>query len=181
MRNSKRFRKKDSARSGFTYLENELVSDNGVMVGSDEYDAPPPSNIPLGGEGDVNRGGDFRVDYESTTTPADKDFSVQYITAGGGINFVRGVDEAGSLNPNFGWIYAAGSTAEVNISANPQISAGQQNDIITIQCISNRIVLENCNGLATFAAQPFVMTSGSIISLFYSQTTNLWHETSRTQ
>ena len=60
-----RFKKRDSDRSGFTYKEIRLVDDEGSLVGPDEFDTPPPSNFPIGGEGDVSPGGAQRLPLES--------------------------------------------------------------------------------------------------------------------
>ena len=51
-----RFRKRDSDRSGFTHLERQLVRDKGTLVGPEEFDQPPPSSKPLGGEGEISQG-----------------------------------------------------------------------------------------------------------------------------
>ena len=47
---------RDSDRSGFTYFRQELVKDEGFLVHPSEKDEPPPSDKPLGGEGDINKG-----------------------------------------------------------------------------------------------------------------------------
>ena len=82
---SNRFRKRTSDRSGFDYLERELIRDKGSLVGSDERDNPPPSNISLGGEGDISTGEFFR---SSTSTDIDPNYEnpTFYITALDGIS-----------------------------------------------------------------------------------------------
>lgn len=174
MAKQKRYKLKDSDRSGFTYKEIELVKDGKILVGPSEFDSPPPSNQSTGGEGDVDRSG-VRANWDTTTAVVTR--PIQYVTAGAGITFPTVPDSQDHDDPNNSWIYAAGSTATVDISINPQISAGRQNSIITIQCISNNIILENSNGLVL--RRMFDMDSGAIINLIYSATDNLWHETSR--
>lgn len=174
MAKQKRYRLRDSDRSGFTYKEIELVKDKGNLVGPGEFDAPPPSNASTGGEGDMDRSG-IRPNWDTTTAVEIR--PTQIVTAAGGITFKLIPDSAGKTDPNNSWIYVAGSIASVNISSNPQVSSGRQNSILTIQCVSNNIILETGSGLDL--RKIFNMDSGSIINLIYSATDNLWHETSR--
>ena len=53
----RKYLKKDSDRSGFTYFRTELVRDGAFLVHPNEKDQPPPSNESLGGEGDGNATG----------------------------------------------------------------------------------------------------------------------------
>ena len=172
-----RFKKRVSDRSGFDYLERELVRDNGALVGPDEIDMPPPSNRPTGSEGEVSPGF-TRTGYDSYATPAGFNFVTQFVTASGGINFVVGYDESGQRNPNASWIYVSGSNEAITVSANPQITRGQQGYIMTVECVGSNVTLQDGNGL-DLRSSLYVMESGSILSLFYSATDNLWHETSR--
>lgn len=177
MGSSKRYKLRNSDRSGFTYKENQLVYDKGSLVGPDEYDMPPPSDVPLGGEGDIS--GDPRANSATSyATPSGLGVNVQYITAVGGISFAKGNDADNEPNDNIGWLYVCGSNSQINITANPQISSGAQNDICTIEGVGSGVLLENGSGLS-LRSQSFLVDSGAIISFFYSQTDNLWHETSR--
>ena len=170
----KRYRLKDSDRSGFTFREIELVKDNGILVGPGEFDSPPPSRQSTGGEGDMDRSG-VRANWESY---AEVDIRpTQSVSASGGITFPTVPDNQGKADPNNSWIYVSGATASVNITKNPQVSSGRQNSIITIQCVSNNIILENGSGLSL--RRIFNMNSGSIINMIYNATDNLWYETSR--
>jgi len=170
----KQYKLKDSDRSGFTYKEIELTKDGVLLVGPGEFDAPPPSNKSTGGEGEFDRSG-VRVNWDTTTAVNTR--PIQYVTAGIGITFPTVPDSQSKTDPNNSWVYVAGSSSTIDISINPQISAGRQNSIITIQCISNNIILENSNGLVLRSI--FNMDSGAIINLIYNATDNLWHETSR--
>lgn len=174
MAKQKRYKLRDSDRSGFTFKEVELVKDNGILVGPKEFDSPPPSRQSTGGEGEFDRSG-IRADWDTYTQVNSR--PVQYVVAAGGITFSIVPDSQGKADPNNSWIYVAGSSASVDISVNPQISAGRQNSILTIQCISNNIILENSNGLVLRSV--FNMDSGAILNLIYNATDNLWHETSR--
>lgn len=174
---SKRYRLRDSERSGFTYKEIELIRDEGSLVGSDEFDSPPPSNIPLGGAGDRSTSEYYRAST-STVPDASHDFTTQYITTANQIAFVKGDDASGTLNPNFGWLYISGSNSSVTVSTNPQITSGSQNDKIAIQCVGSNVILQDGNGL-DLRTSIVNMDSGYILNLFYSATDSLWHETSR--
>ena len=143
------------------------VKDKNLNVAPDEYDTPPPSSIPLGGA-DIS--GTPRTGSLTTTVPTVSAQLIQYVTAAGGI----------SLNSQ-PWILVVGSNSEVNITANPQISAGQAQQQITVQCVGSAVILEEGSGLALTAGRPFRMASGAIIDMYYSRTDNLWHEISRVE
>lgn len=174
MAKQKRYKLRDSDRSGFTFKEIELVKDGSLLVGPDEYDSPPPSRASTGSEGELNRAG-IRANWESYEAVEER--QTYLVTAGGGILFPTVPDSQGKSDPNNAWVYVAGASATINISANPQISSGRQNSIITVQCVSNNVILEDGNGLSL--RRVFNMDSGSIINLIYNATDNLWYETSR--
>ena len=143
------------------------IKQNGLTISPDEFDTPPPSTKPLGGA-DIT--GTPRADSLTTDVTSASAITIQYVTAAGGIT--------SSLVP---LIYVAGSNTSIDISVNPQVSAGRAQQIMGIQCVGSNITLEDGNGLALIADQQFVMTSGSIINLIYNGTDNLWQETSRVQ
>ena len=174
MAKQKRYKLRDSDRSGFTFREIELVKDNGILVGPSEFDAPPPSRQSTGGEGEFDRSG-IRADWESYNAVNDR--SAQVVSAAGGITFPTVPDSQGKTDPNNSWIYVAAASSEINITADPQITIGRQDSIITVQCTSNNVILESGSGLSL--SRIFNMDSGSIINLIYNATDNLWHETSR--
>lgn len=177
MARNKRYKLRNSDRSGFEYKEIELVNDKGSLVGADEFDTPPPSNIPLGGEGDIS--GDPRPNSSTSyATPSGLGFTVQYVTAGGGISFQSGYDKDGEPDSNLSWILVSGSNQSVDITKDPQISRASQNSVLTIECVGSGILLQDGSGLS-LRSSTFLMDSGAILSLFYSQTDNLWHEESR--
>ena len=170
-----RFLKETSDRSGFDNFDYdgttfhkrwESVKQNGLTLEPVEFDTPPPSSIPLGGA-DITTG-DQRVNSDTTTVPPISAQIIQYITAAGGI----------SLNQK-PWLIVTGSLQTINITANPQVQLGYQNQVIAIECVGSNVTLENGSGLSLSASRTYVMDSGSIINLICSRTDNLWHETSR--
>jgi hypothetical protein len=172
-----RFKKRDSDRSGFTYKERELTRDNGHLVGMDEYDAPPPSSKSLGGEGDVSVGDNHRADY-TTYNPTRNERTIYYINSDDGISFVKQTYASGE-DLGRGWMYVTGSATEIDIAADPQISAGAQGNHLTLECVGSAIILENSNGLAMMNGKTFCMESGDIITFIYNSGDTAWHETSR--
>lgn len=179
MAKQNRYRLRDSDRSGFTFREIELVKDKANLVGPGEFDAPPPSNQSTGGEGDMDRSG-VRPNWNTTTAVEVRPTQILDSLNGSTIGIIFPIipDSQGKSDTNNAWVYIAGINASVNLNSNPQITSGYQNSIITVQCVSNRVILENGNGLS-LRTPVFNMSSGSIITLFYSATNNLWYETSR--
>jgi len=143
------------------------ITQRGLTIAPDEFDTPPPSTKSLGGA-DIS--GSPRANSLTTTVPSGHDITIQYVTAAGGIT----ASQAST-------IYVTGSNTAVNISANPQVSAGRGQQIMSIQCVGSNITLDDGNGLALIAGQQFIMNSGSIFNAMFSGTDNLWHETSRVQ
>lgn len=174
MSKSYRYKKRLSDRSGFEYLDRELVRDDGVLVGPDEYDTPPPSNIPLGGEGDIAQSEYFRSDYTNLEPVST---SVLYLNTASTIPFKLENDSDGETNRNTSIIYVSGSNSAVNLSSNPQVSPAAQNDFLTIYCVGSNVVLENGSGLEL--KKIFNMDSGSILNLVYTTGGSVWIETSR--
>ncbi len=66
----RKYFKKDSDRSGFTYFKRELVKDNGKWVHPDEVDEPAPTKKYIGDEADSNTGEQRagRKDYPTAQT-----------------------------------------------------------------------------------------------------------------
>ena len=168
MPRTNRFRKKTSDRSGFDYLERELIKEDGVWIGPDERDDPPPSKLSLGGEGDISRGSYFR-DSTSTAIDSDRENPTFYITAAGGIT------------PNYDHPYmrVTGSNGAITITANPRISVGIEGKVLTLFCTDSNITINNGNGVATVASQSLVMRSGSVAVFMYNTGDTAWKETSR--
>lgn len=163
--------KETSERSGFDNFDRfgkklwTSIKQDGKVIAPDEYDTPPPSSRPLGGA-DVS--GSPRSNSLTTDTPSGNNYSIQYVTAAGGITL--------TTEP---WLRVTGSNAAVTISADPRIQLGAQGRYIAVECVGSGITLQNGNGLAMARSATFAMTSGSIITFFCDRTSNLWRETSR--
>ncbi len=165
-----RFRLKLSDRSGFQYLERELVKDGSSWVGSEEKDDPPPSRLSLGGEGDISRGSYFRTST-STAVDDDKLNPTFYITAADGIT------------PSFSHPYmrVTGSNNAVTITADPRIAVGREGQVLTLFCTDSNITLNNGNGISLMGSRNLVLSSGGIAVFMYNTANNAWNETSRVQ
>ena len=168
MAKANRFRKRVSDRSGFYYLEKDMVKEDGIWIGIDERDTPPPSKFSLGGEGDISRGSFFRTSTSTEIDPAVENPTF-YITAAGGI----------SPNYDHPYMRVTGSNDAITVSANPQISVGQEGKVLTLFCTDSGITLANGNGVATIASTNIAMTSGSVSVFFFNSGNNAWNETSR--
>ena len=174
IRKKTRFLKETSDRSGFdnwsydgkTFNKRwESVRQDGSKIAPEEYDVPPPSNIPLGGA-DIS--GTPRTNSLTTDVPSISEQTILYITAAGGI----------SINDE-PWILISGSSQAVTLTADPQVSAGRAQQILGIECVGSSVTLVNSSGLALHAGRRFLMDSGAIVVLMYDGTDNLWRETSR--
>lgn len=169
-----RFKRRLSDRSGFKYYEIELVKQTPAWkVHPDEFDQPPLSRLPLGGEGEVSPG-EPRINsaftVANTETPAGYDNPVVYITAAGGIV------------PNFThpWMYVTGSNQAVTLSATPQIAAGRQGQVLTLQCVDSAITLSHGNGVNLMTSAGSVqISSGMVVTFFYTTGGSVWNEVSR--
>ena len=171
----KKYLLRDSDRSGFTHRNVELFNDNGHLVSSDEFDAPPPSNRLYPDEGGVSFG-DVRsnpTDY-SNQTPS----TVQYLNTASTISLNHGIDNAGSYTFNKSIVYVSGSNDTVVLDSDPQISASVQSDILTIQGAGSSVILKNGSGLRLYS-NILRLDSGSLVTFFYDATGGLWCETSR--
>ena len=169
-----RFKKRRSDRSGFDYLENQLVKDGPYRVGADELDEPPPSKRSLGGEGDIALGDARTVgNFTSSVTPSAQPASVTnptlYITAAGGIT------------PSFvhPFMQVAGSNANITISANPSVVRGQEGQLLTLYGVGSTITLNHGNGVNLMGSTRCVLDSGAVLTLYYSTSNTVWNETSR--
>ena len=172
-----RFKKRVSDRSGFDYLEYQLVKQLPWKVGVDEFDRPPPSKLKLGGEGDV--AGEPRVDATASTwsassfgIPVSVDNPTVYITAVGGIS------------PSFvhPWMRISGSNNAVSITATPQIVRGQQSQLLTLQCVDSSITISHGSANAVNfmdSRGTLQLTSGMAITFWYDSSNLAWNETAR--
>lgn len=175
-----RFKKRESDRSGFDGLEIAMLKDGNLKVQAIEYDIPPPSKKSLGGEGDIALG-EYRANASftlaSTETTAAQALQIQVLAAG------TQISPPPRLPPLQGaWlktVLVSGSLQAVNLTSNPQVVAGQEGDIMAVQCVDSGVTLENGAGLALANSRAFVMDSGSVITLIYNTGSTVWWETSR--
>ena len=166
-----RFRKKASDRSGFDFFERELLKQAPWKVAPDEFDTPPPSKRSLGGEGDSS--GEPRANsaftVANTAVPTEVDNPIVYVLAANSI--------APSLHP---FMRITGSNAAVNITANPQVVAGKEGQVLTLLCMDSSVTLDNGTGLTMLGAVGYQMRSGDIsVFLYHTGGTTGWQETSR--
>ena len=161
-----RFKQRDSDRSGFTYPERELIKDKGRWVHPEELDVPPPSKRSLGGEGEIAQG-QMRTST-ATTIPTENENPTAYITAAGGIT--------PNIHP---YMRITGSNAAVTVTANPQIVAGKQSQVLTIFCVGSDVTLSHGTGLNLMGSAGFVMRSGAILTCMYNSGDTAWQEVSR--
>lgn len=179
-RKGDRFRWWNSERSGFQFGFIPLTSppnnytresgrpihDNGVLVSPDEYDQPPPSNKPLGGEGEIGTG--VRDNAESTATPADGLIPVNYLISSSKIPW----------NQDNIPVYVVGSLTTVTLDPNP-LSSGIQGLYISIQGVGSSVTINSGNGITIDFNRPSVtLGSGGIATLIYNATDSTWHITS---
>ena len=168
MARSFRYKKRVSDVSGFDFLESEMQKDDGVWYGPDERDNPSPSKLSLGGEGEVSRGTYFRTSTDIFTIDADKINPTVYVTAAGGIT--------PNIHP---YMRVVGSNTAVNITADPQIVAGRNEQVLVLFGVGSSITFENGTGLAMMGSAPFVLNSGNTITFIYNTGGSVWQETSR--
>lgn len=181
-RDSGRFRIYVSDRSGFefgfqpitsypnayTRESGKPVQDINIKVSPDEFDTPPPSRQPLGGEGDISNG-NVRQNSDFANP------SNAFIATSANITLVSS-SNAISWNQD-PWTNIAGTVSIQTMAVNPQVIAGAQNQQITILCLSNQITLINGSGLTL--RKNYIMTSGSLLCLMYQTSNSTWFETSR--
>ena len=187
LRKGDRFKWWNSDRSGLQFgfqpltdLPNEYsreqgrpVRDNGVQVAPDEYDQPPPSNRPLGGEGEIGVGAransNFATDSNVYLIANEYLIPVQYLDAGTQIRW----------NDSNYPIYITGSNTAVTLTSNPQIISGQHGKVISLFGVGSNVTVVDGQGInIDFNVPNVVIDSGGIATLIYNATDSLWHMTS---
>lgn len=186
-KDSQRFRIYTSGRSGFQFgfqpiterpnaywrESGKPVQDINVQVSPNEFDSPPPSNKPLGGEGDISgsarANSDFSVDANVYITPPPSIPVVYYVSSSQSIPWNR--------NPV---VYIGGSNSNIVMASNPQIVPGEQGLVVAFQCVGSNLTITSGNGVTPDNSRVafYNMISGSIITGIYNKTDNTWHITS---
>ena len=185
VRKGDRFRWWLSDRSGFQFGFQPLTSppnaytresgrpirDNGIQVNPDEYDQPPPSNKPLGGEGEIGTGAradsGFQTDSNFYLVPPESLIPIVQVNSSTTI--------AWSNEPV---VYIVGRLVPQVMAVSPQIQSAPDKQTIVLMGVGSSVTLLNGSGLSLHTGQ-FVMGSGYLLNLIYTQTDSLWHETSR--
>lgn len=185
-RDSGRFRIYVSDRSGFefgfipitsepnayTRESGKPVQDLSAKVSPSEFDTPPPSKKPLGGEGDISSA-DIAPN-SNFDTPANA-----FLIPSASTKVIVTASSSSSVSWNQQpWLYLAGANAVQTMAVNPQVVPGAQSQQLTILCISNQVTFITGSGL-TLRTPRYVMASGSILNLMYQTGTLTWVETSR--
>ena len=135
--------------------------------------------------------GSGRANYDTTT--AVNTATVYSITALGGITPSHSQATEISYSPDLGmsnlpdyvrfssyyYMKIVGSGGAIDITADPQISAGQEGDRITLEGTSdtNTVTLDNGTGLSLSSGYSMVLGVGDKITLVYKDST--WVECSR--
>lgn len=172
-----RFKRRNSDRSGFKFYEIELIKDGPWKVAGDEFDTPPPSRIPLGGEGDIATGeplafSNFQLGVGATSASFANSNPTVFLTAAGGIT------------PTFThpWMYISGSNTNVTIATTPQIAAGKQSQVLTLQCVGSTVTLSQGSGVNFMDSRgSLTMISGRVVTFVYQTGGSVWWEASRNQ
>lgn len=147
------------------------VLDQGLKVAPSSYDTPPPSKRSLGGEGDIS--GDPRANSDFATP------SNVNVIPPESKNVVVSVNSSSSIAWNTEpAVLIAPALRNQTMAVNPQVVAGIQGQQITLLCVGSILTILNGSGLTLYTTR-YRMGSGALINLFYSQTDNTWHETSR--
>ena len=186
IRKGDRFRWWLSDRSGFQFGFSPLtdlpnayyredgrpIRDNGIQVCPSEYDQPPPSTKPLGGEGEIGTGARDNsspaTDSNVYLIPSESQIPVIYVNSSRSIAW-----------GNYPVIYIAGSMANQVMNVNPQIQPGTDKLYLAFQCVGSSITLINGSGITVdFNQSRVVMNSGDIATLIYYQSDSTWHMTS---
>ena len=139
---------------GFTFKKKDLIRHKGLLVDKPCLDeADPDSKYPWGFYGKQDAGAKTVTD----------------ITAAGGITRTEL------------YMLIQGSSAAVTITADPQIAAGTDKDLLTLEGNSDTytVTLSDGTGVSLRAGKAITLKQGTVISFVYSSDDSLWVETSR--
>ncbi len=175
-----RFKLRDSDRSGFTVREITLVRDKGRLVAPEEFDQPPPSLQSLGGEGDVS--GMPRTTVDQFTVAFTSAAAVEVLAVQAGVSITPTLPDPSDHTGNTiqGYLAVVGSLAPVTMAVTPQITAGRERQVLSVECVGSGVTFVHGSGLSLMAGRRFSMQSGSVITFQYNSANGAWSETSRT-
>ena len=157
----------------YTRESGRPVRDNGIQVAPDEYDQPPLSKKPLGGEGEIGTGARSNsnpaIDSDVYAIPAESQISVQYLTSSSKI----------AWNYDNTPFYVTGSNQTVTLGNNP-LALGPNGTYISVMGVGSGVTINSGNGITfDFINRPSIqLNSGSIITLISNATDSTWHITS---
>ena len=186
MANIKKRELYDCDRCGFRYIKKKLKKQKGLWVCPSCYDSKDKENKPVN-----MKLGSPRAN--ATTTTAVESPTISTITTAGGITPSHSVESETSRSVSLGitttpsktfgnhyYMKVVGS-GPTDITAVPQISAGQQSDILTIEGTDsiNYVLLENGTGVELSGGFSFYLRNGKIITLVYDTVKSKWVEVSR--
>lgn len=152
--------------NAYTRESGRPVRDNGIQVAPDEYDQPPPSNKPLGGEGEIGTGArENSTDVYDVENP----IPIYYLSSSSKIPWTT--DNIPVL--------ITGSNQAVTLGNNP-LNPGTPQLYISIQGVGSGVTINSGNGITfDFERRPsLTINSGSIATLIYNATDSTWHVTS---
>jgi len=174
----------DCDRCKFKFKKSCLKLNKGLLVCPDCYDDVKENQS-------INMKLALSPRDNADTTTAVESPTTFTITAVGGITPQHSVDSttSRSVTLEVGQTIAFGSnyymkvvgSGATDITADPQISAGQNGDILTIHGTSdtNYIKLENGTGIELKGGESFTIGNNDVITLVYDSTKSKWVETSR--
>ena len=184
IRKGDRFRWWNSERSGFQFgflpltsppnaysrESGRPVNDKGIYVSPDEFDQPPPSNKPLGGEGEIGTGARVNsnpaVDADVYIVP--NPIPIYYLTSSSKVPWTT--ENIPTL--------VSGSMSNVTLGNNP-LNPGTHGLYISIQGVGSSVTINSGNGISIDFNKPSVtIGSGGIATLIYNATDSTWHVTS---
>ena len=186
MSNPKRRELYDCDRCGFQFNKKKLKKQKGLWVCSSCYDSKDKENKPVN-----MKLGSPRAN--ATTTIAVESPTIFTITAAGGITPSHSVDSEATRSVNLGittipaktfgnhyYMKVVGGGA-IDITVDPQISAGSQGDVLTIEGTNdaNYVLLENGTGVELSGGVNYYLRNGKIITLVYDTVKSKWVEVSR--
>jgi len=157
----------DCDRCGFTYNKQELSRQRGLLLCSDCRDDTKKIKVP-------------NIKWlsprdNSTTTTAVNSPTVYTITAAGGINALRQSREYDNEGGRrIFHMYVVSDGGAIDITASPQIVAGQQGDVLTLHGTSDTdtIKLDDSDGLLANTDKQMILADGDTITFVYNDFTS---------
>lgn len=166
--------KYNSDRSGFAYRKSDLKKERGLLVAADELDDLSKIEQP-------NSCWDSPRE-DSLTVTAASEATVFDIAVGGVTALKQSTTYRQDGAHTAYYMLVAGDSGPIDITANPQIIAGTDGNILTLEgtCNTNTLLLEDGNGLSLYKGWSITLKDGVVITLVYTKADTTWREVSRT-